>query len=102
MDSVRGFSYHSLGDPTIFKNTKLLTATLEAQKELIPSLFVNAFTDAGTSGTSLDRYAAAIGLGVIWESPLGNIELSIGKPIANPFTHHYAPHLGFALRHNFF
>lgn len=102
MGSIRGFGFESLGNAILTENTHLFTVNVELQQEIITSLYLSAFVDNGSVGAQLSNYATSVGVGLVWESPLGNIECSVAKPVKNQLSSHSKPRIGIALRHSFF
>jgi translocation and assembly module TamA len=83
-DSVRGYSYRSLGpllaDGTVTGGNSLFTTSLEFAHPLaasMPSLWGAVFIDAGDAADSLRRLKPRVGTGVglRWRSPVGPLNL---------------------------
>ncbi len=83
-ESIRGFRYMSIG-PGRLK----AIANLEWQHEVIPNWYLAAFCDVGNVGdSSILHKKPYIGIGpaLVWDSPLGHLEISVG------FGRHDATH----------
>ena len=82
-DSVRGFSYRSLGplvNGVVGGGTAMYTASLEFARPFVdsmPSLWGAVFVDAGNAADSFARLKPAIGtgIGVRWRSPVGPLRV---------------------------
>lgn len=78
--SVRGFSYESLGP-----GRYLLTSSAEWQQRIHGKWYGALFADAGNASdhlsTSLERSA---GVGIVWASPVGVMELTVARVISLP------------------
>ena len=86
--SVRGFEYLSIGaDPNdpLRQNNYLYTGSVELQRAIVQDTFGILFVDAGEAMPSLRnrKTSYAFGVGVMWQSFVGNLEVSIAKPIRN-------------------
>ncbi|MSP53070.1 MAG: hypothetical protein EXR81_02310 [Gammaproteobacteria bacterium] len=79
--SVRGYGYQSLGP-----GPYLFNATLEYQFRVYDEWFATAFHDAGNAFAELNapQLKQSTGLGVLWQSPIGSMELSVSDPMYNP------------------
>lgn len=95
-DSVRGYSYQELGP-----GRYLLVGSIEFQHQIVPKWFGAVFFDTGNAVNSLhpagdavgkdqpniilsDLLKASTGIGVIWVSPVGPVELTLAKPLTDP------------------
>jgi translocation and assembly module TamA len=79
---VRGYGYQTLGP-----GTKLAVASAELQQAVYEDWYVGVFFDAGNAADSFDHYSdikKSTGAGLIYMSPVGPIELSIARAIADP------------------
>jgi translocation and assembly module TamA len=78
--SIRGFSYQSLGP-----GKYLLTSSIEWQQRLHGEWYGAVFADAGNASNclsaSLERSA---GVGIVWKSPVGVMELTFARVISLP------------------
>jgi translocation and assembly module TamA len=82
-DSVRGYSYRSLGplvDGVVGSGNALVTTSFEVARPILsslPSLWGAVFVDAGNAGDSFAHLKPAVGmgLGVRWRSPAGPLRL---------------------------
>ena len=104
MNSIRGFGYLSLilVPDQGAHNHYMVTQSIEYRYELFTSLSSELFVDAGMLGSNKTQKAAtSVGIGIVWESPLGNIECSLAKPIVNHFNSQRKVKLGIALKHSF-
>jgi len=100
VDSVRGYSYQSIGVPQggsvppvavaprpsfILGGSFLATASVEVAREVRPNWFAAAFVDAGDAAASLRQFRAAVGYGIgaRWRSPIGpvRVDLSYGQEV---------------------
>ena len=86
--SVRGFSYNSIGaEPSVTfeQNNYLYTASVELQRRLYQDVFAIGFCDLGdaTSNIDLSRTSIAVGTGLLWKSFVGNLEVSLARPLQN-------------------
>lgn len=85
-NSVRGYSYKSLGE--VNNNGKniggkqLLDLSLEYQHPINKTWSAAAFVDAGNAFDSWDDYSVKVGVGfgVRWKSPVGPVKVDIGFP----------------------
>jgi translocation and assembly module TamA len=85
VNSVRGYSFESLGVPSvngaIVGGTNLATSSLEYQYELSPSWRAAVFSDVG--GVSNDwktiEWASSYGLGARWQSPIAPIAFDVAQ-----------------------
>ncbi len=84
-DSVRGYSYRSLGpvvDGAVTSGPVLMTGSLELARPFLasmPSLWGALFVDAGRAGTNFGTLHPALGYGVglRWRSPVGPLRLDV-------------------------
>ena len=86
--SVRGFAYNSIGaDPDVTgeQNSYLYTGSVELQRRLTQDIFGIAFVDAGDAAPSLQdsRPSVSVGSGLLWQSFIGDLEVSVAKPLRN-------------------
>lgn len=86
--SVRGFEYNSIGaDPNdnARTNNYLYTASLELQRALSSDLYGLLFIDSGDAFKRwFDTHTSyAVGSGVMWQSFVGNLEVSVAWPLRN-------------------
>ena len=84
-DSVRGYSYRSLGPVTngvVGSGPVMMTASVELARPFVasmPSLWGAVFVDAGRAGTAFGTLDPAIGYGagIRWRSPVGPLRLDL-------------------------
>ena len=84
-DSVRGFSYRSLGPLTngvVGGGTALLTTSIELARPIsknLPSLWGAVFVDAGNAANGFGNLKMSLGTGagVRWRSPVGPLRLDL-------------------------
>ena len=83
--TVRGFEYDSIGETELPDNKMLFTHTTELQRKIVDSIFAAGFFDCGNASHNVftTPTSQALGTGLVWESPFGDIELSIAWPIEN-------------------
>lgn len=78
--SVRGYAFQSLGP-----GKYLATGSIEFQQRVYGDFYLGAFYDVGNAFNQPKKISpllnSATGLGVIWDSPVGNLELSIARTL---------------------
>lgn len=78
--SVRGYAYQSLG-PAPY----LVTGSIEYQHKLINNFYGAIFFDAGNAVNNFPIHLQkGSGLGLVWASPLGPMEVTAGKALDLP------------------
>lgn len=78
--SVRGYAYQSLG-PARY----LMTGSIEYQHQLINNFYGAIFFDAGNAVNKFTiNLQKGSGLGLVWASPLGPMEVTAGKALDLP------------------
>lgn len=78
--SVRGYAYHSLG-PAPY----LVTGSIEYQHKLIHNFYGAIFFDAGNAVNNFPTHLQkGTGLGLVWVSPLGPLEVTAAKALNLP------------------
>lgn len=95
-DSVRGYSYQELGP-----GKYLLVGSIEYQHQVIEKWYAAVFYDAGNAVNSLtnpgdsvvgpkqpnivlsDLLKQSVGIGAVWVSPVGPMELTLAKPLSD-------------------
>lgn len=89
--SVRGYRYQSLGP-----GKYLLTNTLELQHRIKGNWFVGIFHDIGNAFNDIShpKLQNSAGIGLIWQSPIGTMELDLAKSLSQ---HHQKPILQFSI-----
>ncbi|MDA8429631.1 MAG: autotransporter assembly complex protein TamA [Geobacteraceae bacterium] len=93
--SVRGYSYQSLGPRDAFGKvtggTQLLTGSLELERALFKDWGVSLFYDAGNTFNSYStiRLAQGAGVGLHYYTSVGALNLSVARPLGvdNPSFH---------------
>jgi len=98
-DSVRGYSYQELGP-----GKYLVVGSLEYQHQVIDKWYGAVFYDAGNAVNSLtnpagtavgtkqpnvilsDLLKQSVGIGAVWVSPVGPMELTLAKPLSDPHS----------------
>lgn len=96
-DSVRGYDYQELGP-----GKYLVVGSLEYQYEVKQNWFAAVFTDTGNAVNSFsnpednvvgknepsidlsDTLKYSVGIGAVWASPVGPMELTLAKPMSDP------------------
>lgn len=78
--SVRGYSYQSLGPASY-----LMTGSVEYQHRLINNFYGAIFFDAGNAVNNFPiNLQKGSGIGIVWASPLGPMEVTAGKALDLP------------------
>ncbi|MDQ5899562.1 MAG: translocation and assembly module TamA [Pseudomonadota bacterium] len=78
--SVRGYAYESLGP-----GRYLMTGSVEYQHRLINNFYGAIFFDAGNAVNNFPVHLQkGSGLGLVWASPLGPMEATVGKALDLP------------------
>lgn len=78
--SVRGYAYQSLGP-----GRYLMTGSVEYQHRLINNFYAAIFFDAGNAVNNFPIHLQkGSGLGLVWASPLGPMEVTAGKALDIP------------------
>lgn len=78
--SVRGYSYLSIGP-----GKYLLTASAELQRRIYKQWYASIFYDLGNAFNRYPIHALrGIGVGAVWLSPVGPLELSVARAIDLP------------------
>nr|WP_243728775.1 autotransporter assembly complex family protein [Mesocricetibacter intestinalis] len=85
--SVRGYGYKKIS-PKDHKGkyvgaSRLATATLEYQYQVIPDWWLATFVDSGLAADSYstDQLRYGAGIGVRWASPVGAVKLDVATPV---------------------
>ena len=95
-NSVRGYSYESLGEKNsngkVIGGKQLLDLSLEYQHPVSESWSAAVFVDAGNAFDSWDDpgLKVGVGFGARWRSPVGPVRIDIGFPeddFGNPHLH---------------
>ena len=75
--SVRGYGYNSLGP-----GRNLVVGSVELQQKVYGHWYATAFLDAGNvSNRFFPKLKKGAGVGVMWQSPIGAIELTAGRAL---------------------
>lgn len=78
--SVRGFTYQSLGP-----GKYLITGSSEFQQKIVGNWYGAVFFDTGNAMDQLNQpLERSSGVGLVWASPLGTMELSLAKALSLP------------------
>ena len=78
--SVRGYGYDSLGP-----GRSLVVGSAELQQRVYGNWYATAFLDAGNvSDQLIPKLKKGAGIGVMWQSPVGAIELTAAKALDLP------------------
>lgn len=82
-ESVRGYSYDSIGP-----GRYMTVASLELQQRIKGNFYIGAFYDVGSvSNQYLKDLQQGVGPSLVYVSPIGDVELSIAKPLSIPGNH---------------
>lgn len=87
-NSIRGYTYESLGEPNpeskgkVLGGKNLLNLSLEYQHPIIDEWSAAAFVDAGNAFNNWDDYKlkVGVGFGLRYRSPIGPVRIDIGFP----------------------
>lgn len=87
--SLRGYAWQALGSRNAVGNViggdRLLTASVELERRLTPTLGVAGFVDAGNAFVGSDfEVATAVGLGLRWRSPVGTVRVDAAHALDEP------------------
>ncbi len=78
--SVRGYPYQSLGP-----GRYLATGSVEYQHKVMGNWYTATFYDVGNAMNNTNtRLMRAVGVGVVWKSPVGPMELVVAKALSKP------------------
>lgn len=78
--SIRGFSYNSIGP-----GTNLVFGSFTLRRKIAKDFYLEAFFDLGNvHNNSLAKPNQSIGCGIVWKSIIGSIELTYAKAISKP------------------
>jgi translocation and assembly module TamA len=85
-NSVRGYRYQTLGPINelgeVIGGSRLLTGSVEIEKQLKPAWSVALFADTGNAfASSTPDLHSSIGIGARWQSPLGPVRFDIAEPL---------------------
>ncbi len=76
--SVRGFSYNSIGP-----GTNLILGSTTLRHQISPNFYLETFFDLGNVGNDLlKKPAQSVGLGLVWRTAIGSVELTYAKAIS--------------------
>ena len=84
-NSVRGFDFETIGPLNeigeVIGGSRLITSSIEIEKQLKPLWSIALFADAGDAFSSASpNFSSSVGIGARWRSPLGPIRVDIAKP----------------------
>ncbi len=84
-NSVRGFDFETIGPLNeigeVIGGSRLITSSIEIEKQLKPLWSIALFADAGDAFISASpNFSSSVGIGARWRSPLGPIRVDIAKP----------------------
>lgn len=83
-ESIRGYAFNALGP-----GRYLFSTSIEEQHQLVGRWYATAFFDVGEVFPGIEdlknfpndhRFHRAFGLGLLWRSPVGDLQLSYAKP----------------------
>jgi translocation and assembly module TamA len=86
-NSIRGFSYESLGeintDNKVIGGKQLIETSLEYEHPIFDKWSLAGFVDAGNAFDDFDlsNVEVGIGMGLRWRSPIGPIRFDIAQPV---------------------
>ncbi len=85
-NSVRGYRFETLGPVNelgeVIGGSRLLTGSVEIEKQLKPAWSVALFADTGNAfASSNPDLHSSIGIGARWQSPLGPVRFDIAEPL---------------------
>ena len=81
VDTVRGFSYQSIGNDT--PGHHMFVASAELQPRLWHYFYGSVFYDSGNVSDHITRHIyRSAGFGMVWLSPVGSVALSLARPLA--------------------
>lgn len=79
--SIRGFGYQALGP-----GRYLAVGSIEWQHQLCDKFYGSVFYNAGNAVENLPfTFEQAAGVGVLYRSPIGPIEITVAHPFSQPF-----------------
>ena len=99
-NSIRGFSYESLGEVNVENKViggkELIEASLEYEYPIVEKWSLAGFVDAGNAFDDFDRsnVKVGVGMGVRWRSPIGPIRLDIAQPADDLSDTHFHLSIG--------
>ncbi len=78
-NSVRGYTYQVLGP-----GKYLIVGSIELQQRVYKQFYAAVFFDAGNAfNTGPWKMNRSAGIGIVWRSPLGPMELTVARPFDN-------------------
>jgi len=78
MQTIRGFKYDSIGP-----GRYLILGSAEYQRRIVGSFYAAIFYDTGNATNDFDLpFARSTGVGVVWQSPIGAVQVYIAKAIS--------------------
>lgn len=79
-ETVRGYKYQEIGP-----GKTLVFGSFEFQQRLRGNLYAAAFVDAGNvSNTLIHHLDTSVGVGLVWRSPVGAIEMTLAQTLDKP------------------
>ncbi|MCK4609328.1 MAG: BamA/TamA family outer membrane protein, partial [Gammaproteobacteria bacterium] len=80
--SVRGYQYQGIGP-----GTKLAVGSAELRQKVYRKFYLAAFYDSGIASDNWKQpYSQSTGVGLVWLSPVGAMELTYAKPLHSDRT----------------
>lgn len=98
--SIRGYDYKSLsprdGKGELRGAKRLVTGSLEYQRNLTGDWWGAVFVDAGeaTDSFSTGEIKTGAGVGIRWKSPVGPVKFDIARPVGDSEHHGFAFYIG--------
>ena len=98
--SIRGYDYKSLsprdGKGELRGAKRLVTGSLEYQRNLTGDWWGAVFVDAGeaTVSVSTGEIQPGAGVGIRWKSPVGPVKFDIARPVGDSEHHGFAFYIG--------
>jgi len=85
-NSVRGYGFETLGPVNelgeVIGGSRLLTGSVEIEKQLKPAWSVALFSDTGNAfSSSTPDLHSSVGIGARWRSPLGPVRFDLARPL---------------------
>lgn len=77
--SVRGYQFQSIGP-----GKSLLVGSIEFQQRIFGNFYAAIFSDAGSVNNGLRHLKKSLGIGAVWLSPVGAIEITLAQALDTP------------------
>lgn len=77
--SVRGYQFQGIGP-----GKSLLVGSVELQQKIVGNFYGAIFADAGSAANGFNTLKKSVGLGVVWLSPVGAIEITLAQALDTP------------------